>query len=83
MLVLNSSRLQWTSFVFLDSEDIVGTFRKELEHRMMLQDLKIDTWSKKGTESVALREWLLIDSGGLPQLGPSISHDCFIGHEMT
>lgn len=23
------------------SQDIVGTFRKELEHRMMLQDLKI------------------------------------------
>ena len=30
-------------------EDIVGTFRKELEHRMMLQDLKIDAWLKKET----------------------------------
>ena len=32
---------QHTFRIFENPKDIVGTFRKELEHRMMLQDLKI------------------------------------------
>ena len=64
-------------------EDIVGTFRKELEHRMMLQDLKIDAWFKgwwketttESTSSNLDRIATLICVGQSTFILSNISHD--------
>lgn len=64
-------------------EDIVGTFRKELEHRMMLQDLKIDAWWKKEKSSNLERmaRWIFVGQSTFILL--SISSVVQKGHQTT